>query len=154
MPRGQFATPLRVTSKIFTPLILLVMADLLHQAVATALFVYGTSKLAKALLLLALKMVSQLLPFPLIPNLLPLALSIRAFACGILNPDTWLSVLKVLMDTKIPSTPLHLHQTERISCLEVWTRRSRCGNWLRREVATQTTLLKEDGASKHSRVTR
>lgn len=130
------------------------MVVLLHRVVVIAPSVFGTLKLAKALSLLALRMVLQLLPFLPIPNLLLLVLSTRAFVFGILNQVILLSVLRALMGTKIPSTLLHSHQMERTLFPEVWTKPSRCGNWLHLEAATLTMPPREDAVSKPSRVTR
>jgi hypothetical protein len=83
------------------------------------LSISGILKLANVILFLVLKMVSPLLPFPQIPSTSQLGVWTSVFESGILLPDSSLSALGALMDTRTLYTPLLSHQTAGISCLVV-----------------------------------
>jgi hypothetical protein len=70
-------------------------------------------------LFLVLKLVLILLSFPQIPSMSQPRVGTSVFESGILSPDTSLSVLRALTDTRTLYTPLLSHRTARISCLVV-----------------------------------
>lgn len=126
----------------------------LPPAVAIVLCACGISTKARTSSLLASRMVLPLLPSLLIASLLRLALWIRASVSGMLSLATWSSDLRDPMATRIPCTRSHSHQTERISCLEVWTRPSRCGSLLLHVVDILAMRQRVGVASGPLRVTR
>ena len=70
-------------------------------------------------LFLVLKLILILLSFPQIPSTSQPGVMTSVFESGIVPPDTSLSVLRALMDTRAMYTPLPSHRTASISCLVV-----------------------------------
>jgi hypothetical protein len=144
----------KATSRISTPWTSPRTVATLLLVVVISLFACGILRLANRLCSSASRMVSQLLPFHQMDDLLLLDLSIEASASGTRQQATSSSVSKALTDTGTVYTQLRSHQQVASWSVEVWTRLSKCGNWRRREASFLRLRRMAESALGHLKDTR